>query len=102
MEKSKVYFANFRATPRENIQKKLVRLLKTAGIESIDFERKYVAIKIHFGEPGNLAEIELITATTTTIDGLDYRTIASYLVPYVKEMGRQSWNWFAVWVVNHS
>ena len=55
MGKSKVYFANFRATPRENIQQKLVRLMKTAGMDTIDFERKYVAIKIHFGEPGNLA-----------------------------------------------
>ena len=26
-----------------------------AGIETIDFDRKYAAIKIHFGEPGNLA-----------------------------------------------
>ena len=55
MEKSKVYFANFRATARENIQQKLVRLMRTAGIENIDFDKKYVAIKIHFGEPGNLA-----------------------------------------------
>ena len=55
MEKSKVYFANFRATVRENIQQKLVRLMKTAGMDTIDFDKKYVAIKIHFGEPGNLA-----------------------------------------------
>ena len=55
MEKSKVYFANFRATIRENIQQKLVRLMKTAGMDTIDFNNKYVAIKIHFGEPGNLA-----------------------------------------------
>jgi uncharacterized Fe-S center protein len=27
----------------------------TAGIGQIDFNRKYTAIKIHFGEPGNLA-----------------------------------------------
>ena len=55
MEKSKVYFANFRATVRENIQQKLVRLMKTAGMDAIDFNNKYVAVKIHFGEPGNLA-----------------------------------------------
>ena len=55
MEKSKVYFANFRATVQENIQQKLVRLMKTAGMDTIDFDKKYVAIKIHFGEPGNLA-----------------------------------------------
>ncbi len=55
MEKSKVYFSNFRAKPGMNIQQKLTRLIKTAGISNIDFDKKYVAIKIHFGEPGNLA-----------------------------------------------
>jgi len=53
---SKVYFTNFRATYRENLPKKLARLVKTAGmLEGIDFNNKYTAIKIHFGEPGNLA-----------------------------------------------
>lgn len=39
----------------ENLPQKLERLIKRAGIGEIDFERKYAAIKIHFGEPGNLA-----------------------------------------------
>ena len=52
---SKVYFADFRATYHENLQQKLTRLMKTAGMGEIDFARKYVAIKLHFGEPGNLA-----------------------------------------------
>lgn len=34
---------------------KLKRLIKKAGIENIDFDGKYTAIKMHFGEPGNLA-----------------------------------------------
>ena len=35
---------------------KLARLVKTAGmLEGIDFDNKFTAIKIHFGEPGNLA-----------------------------------------------
>ncbi len=29
--------------------------MKTAGMGEIDFDRKFVAIKMHFGEPGNLA-----------------------------------------------
>jgi uncharacterized Fe-S center protein len=33
------------------------RLVKQAGIETIDFKNQFVAIKIHFGEPGNLAFI---------------------------------------------
>ena len=53
---SKVYFTNFRATYRENVPMKLARLIKKAGmLKGIDFENKFTAIKIHFGEPGNLS-----------------------------------------------
>jgi len=55
MEKSKVYFTTMKATGEENLQQKLTRLIKTAGIGKIDFKKKFTAIKIHFGEPGNLA-----------------------------------------------
>lgn len=55
MEKSKVYFTNLRATPNMNLLQKLERLVKKAGIEGIDFKGKFTAIKIHFGEPGNLS-----------------------------------------------
>ncbi len=55
MEKSKVYFTNLRAKPGENLLQKLEKLVKAAGIENIDFKNKFAAIKIHFGEPGNLA-----------------------------------------------
>ena len=52
---SKVYFADLRADVHENLQQKLTRLIKTAGMGDIDFQDKFVAIKLHFGEPGNLA-----------------------------------------------
>ena len=52
---SKVYWADLRADLRENRQQKLTRQMKTAGMGEIDFDKKYVAIKMHFGEPGNLA-----------------------------------------------
>ncbi|MBP2637240.1 MAG: hypothetical protein H6Q72_3147 [Firmicutes bacterium] len=55
MSKSKVFFTNLRATPKMNLLQKLKRLVKTAGMEEIDFENKFTAIKVHFGEPGNLA-----------------------------------------------
>lgn len=54
-EKAKVYFTDFRAKPGYNLLQKLEKLMKKAGIETINFHQKYVAIKIHFGEPGNLA-----------------------------------------------
>ena len=55
MEPSKVFFTNLRVHNGDNLQNKLERLIRKAGIETIDFDGKYTAIKIHFGEPGNLA-----------------------------------------------
>ena len=53
---SKVYFADFRCPSwRENLPQKLARLMMTAGFGDIDMDGKYVAIKMHFGEPGNMA-----------------------------------------------
>jgi len=55
MEKAKVFYTDFRTSSRENLMQKLRRLCVTAGMKEIDFEDKYAAIKIHFGEYGNLA-----------------------------------------------
>ncbi|MBE5772628.1 MAG: DUF362 domain-containing protein [Clostridiales bacterium] len=55
MPASKVYFTNMRVVNDENLCDKLVRLCKTAGIGNIDFKDKFTAIKMHFGEAGNLA-----------------------------------------------
>ena len=55
MERSKVYFTDMRALPGTNLPEKLKKLIKKAGIGDIDFEKKMTAIKIHFGEPGNLS-----------------------------------------------
>lgn len=57
MEPSKVYFTNLRTTPSSNLLDKMERVVKRAGIAGIDFQKQFVAIKIHFGEPGNLAYI---------------------------------------------
>ena len=50
-----MYYTNMRTTLTENLLQKLARLVKRAGMMDIDFANKYTAIKIHFGEPGNLA-----------------------------------------------
>jgi uncharacterized Fe-S center protein len=52
-----VYFTNLRTTPASNLLVKMERLVRKAGIERIDFTGQFVAVKIHFGEPGNLAYI---------------------------------------------
>ena len=44
-----------RTVPGNDLLTKLERLIRRAGISNIDFEGKFTAIKIHFGEPGNLA-----------------------------------------------
>lgn len=55
MEKSKVYFSDFHTIALgDGIPKKLYKLVKAAGIGDIDMKGKFVAIKTHFGELGNL------------------------------------------------
>lgn len=57
MEPSKVYFTNMRTDTDHPLTLKLRRLIQRAGIETINFEGRFVAIKVHFGEPGNLSFI---------------------------------------------
>ena len=59
MESSKVYFTNLRTTPKSNLLDKMERIVKKAGLVNLDLEKKFVAIKIHFGEPGNLAYLQI-------------------------------------------
>lgn len=55
MEPSKVYFTDFRCKVDESPATKLKRLIKAAGLGSIDMDGKFVAIKMHFGELGNMS-----------------------------------------------
>ena len=55
MEASRVFFTDIRAKVGESLLVKMDRLIQKAGIKDINFDQKYAAIKIHFGEPGNLS-----------------------------------------------
>ncbi|MBQ9010784.1 MAG: DUF362 domain-containing protein [Clostridia bacterium] len=56
MEKSKVYFTDFRTSANgDSMPTKLKKLIRKAGIGNIDMEGKFVAIKMHFGELGNIS-----------------------------------------------
>ena len=55
MEKSTVYFTDFRCPVGTSPLVKLKKLCVAAGIKDIDMDGKFVAIKMHFGELGNLA-----------------------------------------------
>ena len=50
-----VFFTDFRCKPDEGPVDKLKRLIKAAGMNKIDMEGKFVAIKMHFGELGNMS-----------------------------------------------
>jgi uncharacterized Fe-S center protein len=55
MTKSDVYFAKLPIAQGPSRLDILKQLIKKAGMDKIDFNNKYVAIKMHFGEPGNLS-----------------------------------------------
>ncbi len=55
MEKSKVYFTDFRTKLDVPLTEKLKKLCRKAGIGNIEMDNRFVAIKMHFGELGNLA-----------------------------------------------
>ncbi len=56
MEKAKVYFTDFRTQAfGDGLPTKLKKLIRAAGIGQIDMDGKFVAIKLHFGELGNIS-----------------------------------------------
>ena len=56
MEKAKVYYTDFRTVAfGDGLPTKLKKLIKKAGIGQMDMDGKFVAIKMHFGELGNIS-----------------------------------------------
>ena len=56
IEKSKVYFTDFHTIAfGDSLPTKLKKLIKKAGIADLDMDGKFVAIKMHFGELGNIS-----------------------------------------------
>ena len=55
MEGSAVYYTDFRCPVGTSLTEKLRRLCIAAGIKNIEMDGRFVAIKMHFGELGNLA-----------------------------------------------
>ena len=87
MKKSKVYFTDFRTKyGGEPMPKKLQRLIKTAGISKIDFENKIVAIKLHFGELGNISYlrpnyVKAVVDVVKELGGIPFLTDCNTLYP---------------------
>jgi uncharacterized Fe-S center protein len=79
MSASKVFFTDMRTKLDESLLVKMDRLIKKAGIDQIDFKQKYVAIKIHFGEPGNLAFLrpnfaKVVADKIKSLEGMPFLT----------------------------
>ena len=56
MEPAKVYFTDFRTEAfGDGLPTKLKKLVKRAGIADLDLDGKFVAVKLHFGELGNVS-----------------------------------------------
>jgi len=84
--RSKVWFTDMRAPLGTSLLDKQAKLIKEAGIASIDFKNKYVAIKMHFGEKGNLAFLRPNFAKTVvdivkSLGGRPFLTDCSTLYP---------------------
>ncbi len=54
---SDVYFIDMGTTSSNNLFNKIKKLILSAGFDNLNLEKKFTALKIHFGEPGNFAYI---------------------------------------------
>ena len=85
-EKSKVYFTDFRCATDEGRCDKLKRLINAAGIEKLDVDGKFVAIKMHFGELGNMSFLrpnyaKAVVDTINALGGKPFLTDCNTLDP---------------------
>ena len=87
MEKAKVYFSDFRTVANgDGLTNKLKKLIRKAGIGEIDMEGKFVAIKMHFGELGNLSFLRpnyarAVADVVKELGGKPYLTDCNTLYP---------------------
>lgn len=87
MERPNVYFTDFHTEPfGDSLPAKLKKLLKKARIETIDMEKKFVAVKMHFGELGNVSFLRpnyarAVVDVVKELGGLPYLTDCNTLYP---------------------
>ncbi len=86
MKNAKVYFTDLRTSLGVSQLDKLERLIRRAGIDSIDFDHKMTAIKLHFGEPGNLAFLrpnyaKRVADVVKSLGGIPFLTDCNTLYP---------------------
>lgn len=76
---SDVYFTSLRTHAGYSLPDKLEHLMREAGIEKIDFRDRFTAVKLHFGEPGNMAYIRAgyVRRIAEVLNGLGAKTFLS-------------------------
>ena len=86
MEASKVYYTDFRCPVGTSLLDKLRRVCIAAGIKDIDMDGKFVAIKMHFGELGNLGFLrpnyaKAVADVVKELGGIPFLTDCNTLYP---------------------
>lgn len=87
MEKSKVYYSDFRTKAfGDGLPTKLQKLIRRAGIDRIDMDGKFVAIKMHFGELGNISFLRpnyarAVVDVVKSLGGKPYLTDCNTMYP---------------------
>ena len=87
MEKANVYFTDFHTVANgDGLAAKLKKLIRAAGIGQIDMEGKFAAIKMHFGELGNLSFLRpnyarAVADVVKELGGMPYLTDCNTLYP---------------------
>ena len=93
MEKSKVYYSDFRTKAfGDGLPTKLQKLIKKAGIGKIDMDGKFVAIKMHFGEAGNISFLRpnyarAVVDVVKAMGGKPYLTDCNTMYPGSRKNG---------------
>ena len=93
MAPSKVYFTDFRTKANgDGLPTKLKKLISKAGIGDIDFEGKFVAIKMHFGEAGNISFLrpnyaKAVVDVIKSLGGIPYLTDCNTMYPGSRKNG---------------
>ncbi len=84
MNKSIVFFTDLRTKPGLNLLDKLRVLIHKLDFKKMEWKNRFVAVKIHFGEPGNLAYIRpnyaaLVVEEIAKLGGKPFLTDANTL-----------------------
>jgi len=86
-EKAKVYFTSFRTKAfGDGLPTKLKKLIRKAGIDQINMDSKFVAIKLHFGELGNISYLrpnysKAVADVIKTLGGKPFLTDCNTMYP---------------------